>query len=70
MIPHSTQQQASEAGRTDGNLLASLIQKRNRGVRTIARGCTVRRDRGQEYKNPLLYTALSLQHSSCGDQAE
>lgn len=32
MIPHSTQQQASEAARTDGNLLASLIQKRNRGL--------------------------------------
>lgn len=70
MIPHSTQQQASEAGRTDGNLLASLIQKRKRGVRTIARGCTVRRDHGQENKNPLLYAALSLQHSSYGDQVE
>ena len=33
MIPHSTQQQASEAGRTDGSLLFSPIQKRNRGVK-------------------------------------
>ena len=70
MIPHSTQQQASEAGRTDGSLLASLIRKRNRGVRTTARGCTVRRDCGHENKNPLLYAAVSLQHPSCGDQAE
>ena len=70
MIPLQLNNNPVRQGRTDGSLLASLIRKRNKGVRTIARECTVRRDSGQENKNLLLYTALPRQHSSCADQFE